>query len=157
MIIIMGVVVFTAALGSWFFVRATASAADGSYWADASKVTVTPTGYVTNAVGSVSAILAITNAGPYTFWYAGCVDTFDGRRWVNYPAGDVTVLTPSASPLVPFSSASMVISVPSSQVRWRAELQLRDIHGTNTLARLICLWEEFAKREYKNGVVYTQE
>src|ERR1039457_801683 len=92
-VVFLSVVVFAAALASWFFVRATASDANGSYWADANKVKVTPAGYVTNAVGEVSAILAITNAGPYTFWYAGHVDTFDGRRWVNYPAGDIYVYT----------------------------------------------------------------
>jgi hypothetical protein len=156
-VIILGVVLFAGAVASWFFVRATESDANGGYWADASKVSVTPAGYVTNAAGEVSAILAITNAGPYTFWYSGHVDTFDGRHWVNYPAGDIYVYTPCDSLLTPFSSASMIISVPSSQIRWRADLQLRDVHGTNSVAHLTCLWEKFVKKNYKSANVYTQE
>jgi hypothetical protein len=161
---IFGVIVITVALTSWYyFSRVTASDVQGGYYIsydDERKVTITPDGYVTNAVGEVSSILAITNAGPLTFSYWVCIDTAsgeNGRGWVDYPDRNKVNITWGTTLLAPFSSGRIIVPIPSSQVRWRADLQLRDVHGTNTVGKLICLWEDYVKKEPKSGVVYSQE
>jgi hypothetical protein len=148
-------------LACWYFVRVTASDPKGGYWADASKVTVTPTGYATNSDGSLSAIFALTNTGPYTFSFWASVETHNGPGWIGYPPSDPQhpVVYPvfGTSLLAPGGSATISIPVPPIHVGWRASIQLRDLHGTNFVATLTRLWEDYIKKDDKSDVIYTDE
>ncbi len=127
MLVPVGLVVILSliALSVSYFSRVTASDAQGAYWADTSKLSVTPTGYVTNALGQFLAILAITNAGPYTFAYGGHIETFDGKRWVDM-TDDVVFLIPGRPPMTKTEFASLSAAQPKTaapQIDGLSEIQ----------------------------------
>ena len=122
-----------------------------------SNVAVFHSGYVTNAAGGESSIITLSNSGPQTFSFGGGIETYDAtiRNWV-YPAG-IFLFYSGTNLLGPRQTASLLIPVPSSPVRWRAKVVCRDVHGAGLRGKLTCLLEDRGLKDWNPHWYFTKE
>jgi hypothetical protein len=120
-----------------------------------SNIAVFHSSYVTNAAGGESSIITLSNSGPQTFSFGGGIETYDGRNWV-YPAG-IFVFYPGTNLLGPRQTASLLIPVPSSPVRWRAKVVCRDVHGAGLRGKLTRVLEDRGFKDWNPDWYFTQE